>query len=1180
MTTCAHCATDVPAEAKFCQECGTPVAPRTCAACGASAAQGGRFCNECGSALAGSIPQAPATPATPVSERRVASVLFADLVGFTPLSESRDAEDVRELLSQYFEQCRTVIGRYGGTVEKFIGDAVMAVWGVPVAREDDAERAVRAGLELAQETAVMGEDVGAPGLAMRVGVVTGEVAVTIGATAEGMVAGDAVNTAARVQAAAEPGEVWVDAATRSLTAAAIAYQDVGEHRLKGKAEPVALSCARTVVAELGGGQRVDGLEAPLTGRDRELRLLKELFHSTQESMRPRLVVVDGDPGVGKSRLLWEFEKYCDGLSATIRWHRGRCLSYGDGVAFWALAEAVRTRLGLTEQDTGDMVTARLEEALTEYVTDSEERDWLRPRMAALVSAGSPGGFARPDLFAAWTSFLERLSEGGNAVVLVLDDAQYADDGLLDFLDHLLGAAAAPIFVVALARPELLEHRPQLGGRRATVVRLDPLDDPAMSRLVDALVVGLPEDARAALVARAEGVPLFAVETVRALIDRDAVVPRGGQYVLAEDVTLDLDAVGAPASLQALVAARLDALTPEERRAVADASVLGLSFTEEGLAAVNPDVADLPGTLAALQRKEIFALQQDRFSAERGQYRFMQSVVRQVAYATLSRRDRKQRHLAAANHLAAQSDPRGDLAVVIAQHLLDAVDVSRDDEPDIAELRGRAVGLLERGAERATALGSPAEAGRLYVAALERTELPEERARLHLAVAEAAMGAGDYKGAVHQARTAMEVFDAQGLPVEAGIAAGRLCQCLDLLGEPDQIIEIAEPRWRSLDGSPGAEWALLRMARPLANAHLSPHQGFAHGDLETGSRYLERRLLLAESLGDAEELAGAMIGLGSRYQAIGAPAAARGLTEMAADIARVHDLPAILANALVNVGTLEMSRDLASALDTFAEALAVARRSGVSGIVDFSFGNFACLLWNAGRLTEAQSVLDEAQEVVHLPTVRLLLAWVESGLADATGGELPAPPAPDASGQSWDLAARGCLNVQSRLMSGDADGAAELVESALQYTLASGGLDDDFMNFWPPLVRAAVAAGQPELAERLLEPVTSAPPGILSPAVAAHLLHLRGLVAALHEDGRESVESDLRAGVQALADFGAAGWSARAEEDLGRWLLDQGRLDEAEVALDHASEVYRQIGADGWLARLEAARSVRVGQLAD
>ena len=262
-------------------------------------------------------------------------------MGFTPLSESKDSEEVRELLSAYFAQCRVIVGRYGGVVEKFIGDAVMAVWGVPVAHEDDAERAVRAGLELVAAVAAIGPEVGAPGLAMRVGIVTGEVAVTVGATAEGMVAGDAVNTAARVQSAAAPGRVWVDEATRSLASAAITFTETGEHQLKGKAEPVRLWAAGIVVAEVGGGQRVDGLEAPFTGRDADLRLIKDLFHSTEESRRPKLVVLDAEAGMGKSRLAWELEKYVDGLAALVKWHRGRCLSYGDGVAFWALAEAIR-----------------------------------------------------------------------------------------------------------------------------------------------------------------------------------------------------------------------------------------------------------------------------------------------------------------------------------------------------------------------------------------------------------------------------------------------------------------------------------------------------------------------------------------------------------------------------------------------------------------------------------------------------------------------------------------------------------------------------------------------------------------------------------------------------------------------------------------------------------------------
>ena len=386
VTRCPSCDAEASAGDRFCSECGTSLAVRRCDSCGAVGGRG-KFCASCGTAY-GPDPQTSGarSPAHPVAERRVTSVLFGDLVGFTALAEGRDPEEVRELLGQYFAEARTVVNRYGGTVEKFIGDALMAVWGVPVAHEDDAERAVRAGLELVETITALGEQMGAPGLSMRVGVVTGEVAVTLGATGEGMVAGDAVNTASRVQSVAEPGRVWVDEATRALTATSLTYSGVGSHALKGKAEPLALWQAGAVVAAVGGAQRVDGLEAPLIGRERDLRLVKELFHACDEGGRPSLLLVEGPAGVGKSRLAWEFEKYVDGLSSTVRWHRGRCLSYGEGVAFWALGEAVRGRIGAVEGDSTEVGRERLESALETFVPDVGERDWIRPRVAALVGA--------------------------------------------------------------------------------------------------------------------------------------------------------------------------------------------------------------------------------------------------------------------------------------------------------------------------------------------------------------------------------------------------------------------------------------------------------------------------------------------------------------------------------------------------------------------------------------------------------------------------------------------------------------------------------------------------------------------------------------------------------------------------------------------------------------------------
>jgi class 3 adenylate cyclase len=422
---CAQCGASLGEDHRFCGDCGTPVGG--CPSCGELLTPGKRFCHACGYALHSSDPASatvpPASAATaapgpgqqPVAERRVCSVLFCDVVGFTPLSEARDPEAVRELLSRYFEVARTVIGRYGGAVEKFIGDAVMAVWGTPTATEDDAERAVRAALDLVAEVSRLGEEAGVPGLAARAGVVTGEVAVTVGAVGEGMVAGDAVNTAARVQAAARPGQVLVDVPTQRLAGAGVGFADAGEHTLKGKAEPQELWRATRVLAGVGGALRVDGLEAPLIGRDAELRTIRELFHATAERKVPRLVLVSGPAGVGKSRLGWEFEKYADGLAEGMHWHRGRCLSYGDGVAFWALAEMVRQRLSIAEEDPADAAAGKLAGGLDPLFPDPGERAYIGARLGRLlgVAVNGNGGVAlgREELFAGWRLFFERWPPG-------------------------------------------------------------------------------------------------------------------------------------------------------------------------------------------------------------------------------------------------------------------------------------------------------------------------------------------------------------------------------------------------------------------------------------------------------------------------------------------------------------------------------------------------------------------------------------------------------------------------------------------------------------------------------------------------------------------------------------------------------------------------------------------------
>ena len=548
----------------------------------------------------------------PAAERRLVSVLFADLVGFTTISESRDPEEVRELLTSYFDTCRRLIARYGGTVEKFIGDAVMAVWGAPVAKEDDAERAVRAALELTAAVATLGEEAGAADLRARAGVLTGEAAVTLGAEGQGMVAGDLVNTASRIQAAAKPGAC--SSATRPSGRATLRSptRTPELHELKGKAEPMQLWRAVRVVGLRRGVATSSALEPPFVGRDRELRLVKEHYHATADEHRTNLVSVIGVGGIGKSRLAWEFEKYFDGLAADAWWHRGRCLAYGDGVAFWALAEMVRGRAGIVEDEDSVSASAKLRAIVDDIVPDPNERRFVEPRLAQLLGLEDRPPGDEANLFAAWRLFFERMSDA-DPVILIFEDIHWADSALLDFIEHLLDwSRERPIFILTLSRPELLDRRPTWGaGKRGfTSIFLEPLPPEAMETLLAGPLPGLPGDILEKILQRAEGVPFYAVETVRMLLDRGLIIREGNVF----RSTGPIETLEVPETLQALIAARLDGLATEERRLLQRASVLGKSFTLQGLAAVTGiEESQLESTLSSLVHKEVLGVTTDPMS---------------------------------------------------------------------------------------------------------------------------------------------------------------------------------------------------------------------------------------------------------------------------------------------------------------------------------------------------------------------------------------------------------------------------------------------------------------------------------------------------------------------------------------------------------------------------------------
>ncbi len=642
---CPACGTVNEAGRKFCHECGEKLAA-TCPSCGSANTPGARFCGECGTKLANgdgapagaragglNSGRAVGAAAAPVAERRLVSILFADLVGFTAIAEGRDAETVRELLSSYFDLARDVITRHGGTVEKFIGDAVMAVWGAPVAREDDAERAVRAGLELVDAVRALGPEVRA-----RAGVLTGEAAVTLGATDQGMVAGDLVNTASRLQSVAAPGTVLVGEATQRATSQAIAYEPAGDQVLKGKDAPVAAWRALRIVAERSGRGRSDRLEAPFVGRDAELRLLKDLFHATSKERRVRLVSITGQAGIGKSRLAWEFEKYVDGVVERVMWHDGRSPAYGEGITFWALGEMVRSRAGLAETDDAETTRARIAAMLDEFVPDETECRWIEPALLALLGVDEAPLGGRDELFRAWRTFFERVA-GTGTVALVFEDLHWADGGLLDFIDHLLEwSRGVPILIITLARPDLLVRRPDWGAGRRNFLALglEALDDDAMRELLAGLVPGLPAASVRSIIDRADGIPLYAVEMVRMLVGDGRLREVDGRY----EPVGELGELAVPETLQALIAARLDGLDAGDRTLLQDAAVLGQSFTIAALAAVNGGTEEAIGArLHDLAGMELVEQLIDPRSPERGQYLFVQALIREVAYGTLAKRDR-------------------------------------------------------------------------------------------------------------------------------------------------------------------------------------------------------------------------------------------------------------------------------------------------------------------------------------------------------------------------------------------------------------------------------------------------------------------------------------------------------------------------------------------------------------
>ncbi len=1168
--TCPTCGAGNEPGRKFCGECGSRLA-RTCAVCGFANGPTIRFCGECGnrleedmapnaglppagpSGVAGAGDWSPATASltTPTTERRLVTVLFADLVGFTARSDGSDPEQVREFLSSYFDIARDLVDRYGGTIEKFIGDAVMAVWGTPVALEDDAERAVRAGLELVEAVRRLGRQAGDEALECRAGVLTGEAAVTIGATNQGMVAGDLVNTASRLQAVAPPGSVLVGESTERASNRAILFESAGEQMLKGKASPVPAWRALRVVAERGGRNRTEGLEAPFVGRDDELRYLKDAYHATARERKSRLVSVTGQAGIGKSRLAWEFSKYMDGLLEGIFWHQGRSPAYGEGITFWALGEMVRRRANLAENDDQATTRQRIAETLSQFMPDEAERRWVEPALLFLLGIGAGPSGGREELFAAWRTFFERVAAGG-PTVLVFEDLHWADTGLLDFIDHLLDwSKSFPILVVTLARPELLDRRPGWGaGRRNFIaVSLEPLSEPAMRELLAGLVPGLPEMATRTILARAGGIPLYAVETVRMLVAE-------GRLEVAEGVYRpvgDLSTLKVPESLQALVAARLDALDPADRAILQDASVLGQTFATSALVAVSgasPNALDV--RLRDLARREVLTLDTDPRSPERGQYGFNQALIREVAYSTLAKRDRRSRHLAAARYFEGIGDD--ELAGALATHYLAAYEASPPGpEADAVAVQARLA--LRGAAERAAGLGSHDQAVAYLRQAVTVTTDPVELGELLERAGASASAAGRHEEANSFLRRAIETHRARGDRSAAARATAALGSTLLTSYDTQAAMTVLDPAGAEFDDLVD-DPNVVALNGQLARA------AYYSEDFARAQAIAERVLAAAERLDLLPIIADTLITRGMGHALSGRVYEGAGALEAALRLAEARGFVSSILRARINLGGTFWWRDPRAALAASKPGMEVARRYGrrSEGIVLLSNAALAALRlgdWQWAR-TELESALTGDLERPDLAIISQNLVPILAYQGEEVGemlSSLEALLADDTDPQNRADLRRAQASVA--LSVGDLQRAHDLSLEAARFSWVNGPAPIAFG------ARAATWMGDPALLEQALERhVASAQHG---PALELERTTMRAALAGL--EGRTP---------QAVNLFRDAfrGWrELGCRFDLALTAMDAARslgVDDADTAaaVVEAREILVGLGATPFVHRLD------------
>ena len=1129
-----------------------------------------RFCTACGRPIDPSLTSPSGSDgdqevAHPAERRRI-SVLFVDLVDFTALAESLDPEEVRTIQSRYFEVARSVVATYGGTIEKFIGDAVMAVWGAPAAHEDDAARAVRAALAVVDGVGRLGSVATRGALVARGAVTTGEAAVTIGAVGQGMVAGDLVNTAARLQGEAPPDGVLVDETTRGLAPEAADYEAIGALSFKGRTTALVAFRATPRISPWPGRQR-GSHTGPFVGRDRELREIVDLFEGVIRDRRSRLVSVTGIAGVGKSRLAWELGEQLEARPELVAWHAGRAPAYGDEITFAAVAEMVRRRLHIPDGADAELARRQLGSAIGEFVRDEDERRWMEPRLAVLLGGDGLATFDRDELFAAWRRFFERVSDA-TPTVLVFEDLQWADASLLDFVEH-LGSWTRDhaILIIALARPELLDRRPRWGASisRFTALHLERLSDAAMRELLLGRQSNLDDRLVTEVLEHAGGVPLYAVEVVRILADQDGTPHEAGGGRPADDVRraapLEPPArpsvhIEVPESLHGLIAARIDALPASERRLLLAAGVLGRRFRLEALVAVSTsDPGVIRERIGGLVRRELLTLDDEPGSQSQGEVEFVQDLVREVAYQTLSHGERRAMHLAAARYL--ESRPEDELAESLAGHLLEAHRLA-PDHPDARRIGRRAVAALRRAAQGALRLHVPERALGHFEQALRLCDGPEQRAVVLEETATAARAAARLDLAEEYLRELVRGRKDAGQRNEAAMARAQLASVMLLAQHNEAAITELESALRATHGF-GHSAGGVELASQLARARMLV------GDDRGGLEWAERALEAARRLGLETVSTDLLVTRGTARFHLGDEEA--GLADLQRAIADAESASALHTElrARNNLAWLIVADDPGTAMATAREAVELATAMGV-GDMAVQLGAVACAIaidtgdwdWALGTAGDLEHQgIAEAHRIdlgVSTAIIRTLRG------APPPASEMDAMASSAAATDPQLLAGVEHARAWASFVAGDFAEARRLAAAA-----AAASFGAERVHQWTLATRACLWMGARDAAADALRSLTEL--GTHGRATEAAVATLAAGLAAL--DGREEARALYRRAGEAWQDLDLPFHRALALLDAHR-LLDDGH-DPAE-----ASSILMAMGADGLLAAAGAGPAVTPG----